>query len=142
MRLTGQMLIVKAIRFAFFFLEATFKKMSDDGFSSEKAMVVLGCAQVAAIFTAANTLVIMGVGWAQSDFGFGVALVVGVLIVVANYRILKGDLGLDFQRAIYRKGTKTQRNVGGVIVLVVVAVLIVTFIVSAGLVADLEAETR
>jgi hypothetical protein len=126
------------LRFSFLFLESTFKRLSDDGFAREKALIVIGCTQAAALFVIVQIISLSGLERFRLDFGFGVAIALGLVILAIDYWIIWGRGGLDAYRKIYEHMRPAKKIMGGVIVVVVAITLVVACIVTAGMVARMD----
>jgi len=129
-----------AIRFSHVFLESFFKRILDDGYASDKAFIVLGCAQVATVFSLFNMLVVLGAKLPKPNFGFGLAFLLSLLLLFANYRIIYGDGELESYRKRYQQIPKTRRLLGGMAVLALVVLSIATLIVTTGMAAPFRVD--
>lgn len=130
--------VANPIRFSFLSLESFFKQIINDGFAADKAIIVLGCAQVAGIFTILNLLTMYGVRIPIPNFGWGVEIAIGVLIVFGNYRLIKGDQGMEEYRRAYRRLPRIKKVVGGGMVVVTAVASVTVFIVTSSMVSDLR----
>jgi hypothetical protein len=119
------------IRFSYVFLESLFKRIIDDGFASDKAIIVLGCAQIAAGASIFNVLIVLGVRLPNPNIGFGIALLLGLLVIFANYKIINAGNELEAYRNIYRQFSKTKKLIGGMAVIVTVVLLVISLIVTS-----------
>lgn len=126
------------MRFAYCFLESLFRRVRDDGFSSEKALVVLGCSQIAAAFSVANALLLAGARRTPLDFGAAVAMGIGLLVVVFNYVVISGGGGLDGYRRAYEELPAGRRAWGGAVVIIFSVAAVVGCIVTGSMVANLS----
>lgn len=125
-------------RFAYFFLESVFRRVRDDGFSSEKALIVLGCSEIAAAFTVANGLSLGGVRWSRLEFGAPVAMAIGLLVMALNYVAVFGGDGHHAHQQAYNKMPARIRALGGVVVVIFVITAVVACIVTGTMVASLS----
>lgn len=125
------------LRFTFVFLESAFKRMSDDGFSREKALIVIACAQASVVFFIAHVAVLVGASRYRFNFGFGIAIMLGLAILAIDYKLVKGNGGLDSYRRTYSEMSAAKKMLGGVVVVTVTTALVVASIVTAGMVARL-----
>jgi hypothetical protein len=125
------------LRFSFLFLEAFSKRLSDDGFSAEKAVIAIGCTEIAAVIATMNILVLLGLSWMK--FSQGVAVALALVVFAANYNLIRKRDELDAYRKIYARIPASRRAAYGAAVLVVSIAIIVAAIVTAGMVAKLNA---
>jgi hypothetical protein len=131
--------VKRAIRFSYLLLDGLFRRMIDDGFSSEKAIIVLGCAQVAAAFTLVNALILGGNDLPLFRFGFGVALMLGLLIVYGNYRAVYADRNRATDKQAYEQMSPTKKICGGILILLLAASLVIAAIITSSMVAKYTA---
>lgn len=126
------------LRLAYLSLEATFKRLYDDGFSGEKAIVVIACSQIAAIFCVVNFLVLNGLNRSGLRLGYGVALSLAFLMVFIDYKIIKWSPKLEVCRRAYGQISASNRFLIGAAIHILAAAIVVTCIVTAGMVAKLK----
>ena len=129
-----------AIRFSYVFLESFFKRIIDDGFASDKAIVILGCTQVAAAFSIFNLLVVLGVRLPNPNFGLGIAFLLGLLVVFVNYKMINADRDLESYRNLYREIPKTRKFLGGMTVIALVIFSIVSVILTSKMAVPLRVD--